>query len=123
MVKVIKATNDNNNDKKKKNKNKKINPNAIAMKVKAPVAQPNPFESIWSRRKFDILGKKRKGEERRIGLSRSLALEKRKNTLLKDYKSSGKSSVFVDKRIGEQNEELGEFDKKILRSQREMRCA
>ncbi|GJR14855.1 nucleolar protein 14 [Tanacetum coccineum] len=45
----------------------------------------------------------------------------RKNTLLKDYKSSGKSSVFVDKRIGEQNEELGEFDKKILRSQREMR--
>lgn len=45
----------------------------------------------------------------------------RKKTLLKDYERSGKSSVFVDKRIGEQNEELGEFDKAILRSQREMR--
>ncbi|GKD32806.1 hypothetical protein Tco_1248315, partial [Tanacetum coccineum] len=32
---------------------------------------------------------------------------RRKNTLLKDYKSSGKSSVFVDNSIGEQNEELG----------------
>ena len=45
----------------------------------------------------------------------------RNKTLLKDYERSGKSSVFVDKRIGEQNEELGEFDKAILRSQREMR--
>ena len=45
----------------------------------------------------------------------------RKKTLLKDYEGSGKSSVFVDKRIGEHNEELGEFDKAILRSQREMR--
>ncbi|GJY39218.1 hypothetical protein Tco_0425582 [Tanacetum coccineum] len=31
----------------------------------------------------------------------------RKNTLLRDYKSIGKSSVFVDNSIGEQNEELG----------------
>lgn len=43
----------------------------------------------------------------------------RKKTLLKDYEQSGKSSVFVDKRIGEQSEGLGEFDKAILRSQRE----
>ncbi|KAL6969684.1 hypothetical protein U1Q18_029391 [Sarracenia purpurea var. burkii] len=43
----------------------------------------------------------------------------RKKTLLKEYEQSGKSSVFVDKRIGEQNEALGEFDKAILRSQRE----
>ncbi|KAI7748626.1 hypothetical protein M8C21_012426 [Ambrosia artemisiifolia] len=121
MVKVIKATNNNGNTDKKK-KNKKINPNAVAMKVKAPAAtKPNPFETIWSRRKFDILGKKRKGEERRIGLARSLAIEKRKKTLLKDYERSGKSSVFVDKRIGEQNEDLGEFDKAILRTQRELR--
>ncbi|KAF7144935.1 hypothetical protein RHSIM_Rhsim04G0143200 [Rhododendron simsii] len=32
---------------------------------------------------------------------------------------SGKSSVFIDKRAGEQNDELGEFDKAILRSQHE----
>ena len=38
---------------------------------------------------------------------------------MKEYEQSGKSSVFVDKRIGEQNDALGEFDKAILRSQRE----
>lgn len=43
----------------------------------------------------------------------------REKTLLKEYEQSGKSSVFIDKRIGEQNDELGEFDKAILRSQRE----
>ncbi|KAL3501525.1 hypothetical protein ACH5RR_035974 [Cinchona calisaya] len=104
-----------NNNKKKSSK--KSGPNAVAMKQKA--SQPNPFETIWSRRKFDILGKKRKGEQRRIGLARSLAIEKRKKTLLKEYEQSGKSSVFLDKRIGEQNEVLGEFDKAIMRSQRE----
>ena len=43
----------------------------------------------------------------------------RKKTLLKEYEQSGKSSVFLDKRIGAQNELLGEFDKAIMRSQRE----
>lgn len=38
---------------------------------------------------------------------------------MKEYEQSGKSSVFMDKRIGEQNEALGEFDKAILRFQRE----
>ncbi|KAM1057670.1 hypothetical protein ACFX1S_031126 [Malus domestica] len=70
---------------KKKNK---LGPNAVAMKHQVPL-KPNPFETIWSRRKFDILGKRRKGEERRVGLSRSREkfLEvtgKRKNTLLKE---------------------------------------
>ncbi|KAK8486391.1 hypothetical protein V6N13_005204 [Hibiscus sabdariffa] len=103
--------------KTKKKATKKSGPDAISMKLKAPKA--NPFEAIWSRRKFDILGKKRKGEERRIGLARSLAIQKRKKTLLKEYEQSTKSSVFVDKRIGEQNDDLGEFEKGILRSQRE----
>nr|KJB78311.1 hypothetical protein B456_012G185400 [Gossypium raimondii] len=105
--------------KKKSNKkhHKKSDPDVISMKLKSQ--KPNPFETIWSRRKFDILGKKRKGEERRIGRARSLAIQKRKKTLLKEYEQSTKSSVFVDKRIGEQNDDLGEFEKGILRSQRE----
>ncbi|KAG9447738.1 hypothetical protein H6P81_013866 [Aristolochia fimbriata] len=104
--------------KKKPNKKKLLSAqNAMAMKTK-PAAE-NPFETIWSRRKFDILGKKRKGEERRIGLARSHAVEKRKKTLLKEYEQTGKSSVFVDKRIGEKNDDLEEFDKAILRFQRE----
>ncbi|GFZ00268.1 hypothetical protein Acr_13g0016670 [Actinidia rufa] len=42
-----------------------------------------------------------------------------KKTLLKEYEQSGNSSVFIDKRIGDQNEGLGEFDKAIMRSQSE----
>ncbi|XWS23062.1 hypothetical protein CRYUN_Cryun29cG0089400 [Craigia yunnanensis] len=103
--------------KTKKKGNKKAGPDAISMKLKAQ--KSNPFETIWSRRKFDILGKKRKGEERRVGLARSLAIQKRKKTLLKEYEQSTKSSVFVDNRIGEQNDDLGEFEKGIMRSQRE----
>lgn len=38
---------------------------------------------------------------------------------MKEYEQSNKSSVFVDKRIGEHNDELDEFDKAIRRSQRE----
>jgi nucleolar protein 14 len=102
----------------KKNKKKsRIGPEGLSMKVKA--SKSNPFETIWSSRKFDVLGKKRKGEERRIGAARSAAIDKRKKTLLKDYERSGKSSQFIDNRIGEQREGLGEFDKALLRSQRE----
>ncbi|XP_057721840.1 uncharacterized protein LOC130935927 [Arachis stenosperma] len=108
--------------KTKKNKKsiKKSGPDAVAMKLKASSkGADNPFESIWSRRKFDVLGQKRKGDTRRIGLARSLAIEKRKKTLLKEYKQSTKSSVFEDKRIGEGDEALDEFGKAILRTQRE----
>ncbi|GAB2262460.1 hypothetical protein Droror1_Dr00003457 [Drosera rotundifolia] len=111
------SKNPNMKKKKKKNLSKKTALTAVSMKPQPP--KPNPFETIWSRRKFDIIGKKRKGEERRIGLARSLAVEKRKKTLLKEYEQSGKASVFVDRRIGEKDDALGEFDKGILRSQRE----
>uniref|UniRef100_A0A0E0KG45 Nucleolar protein 14 n=1 Tax=Oryza punctata TaxID=4537 RepID=A0A0E0KG45_ORYPU len=108
--------------KKKKGKN---GPAAVAMKARGAAAAAaasgsnNPFEVIWSRRKFDVLGKKRKGEERRIGRARSEAIHKRENTLLKEFEQSAKSSVFQDRRIGERDETLPEFDKAILRQQRE----
>ncbi|XP_065041901.1 uncharacterized protein LOC135675550 isoform X3 [Musa acuminata AAA Group] len=108
--------------KKKKGKGAKrlpSGPAAAAMKAAKPPPTLNPFESIWSRRKFDVVGKRRKGEERRIGLSRSLAVEKRKKTLLKEYEQSAKSSVFLDNRIGEKDDTLQEFDKAVLRLQRE----
>lgn len=106
---------------KKKKKSKKFGPEGVAMKVKANnnTTASNPFESIWSRRKFEVLGQKRKGEARRMGLARSLAIQKRNNTLLKEYHQSAKSSLFVDKRIGEKDEALDDFGKAILRSQRE----
>lgn len=50
-------------------------------------------------------------------------MRQRKKTLLKEYERSGKATEFSDKRIGEQDEELGEFDKAILRSQRERKVS
>jgi len=47
------------------------------------------------------------------------ALLQRENTLLKEFVESGKSSVFHDRRIGERDDTLPEFDKAILRQQRE----
>lgn len=99
----------------------KNGPAAVAMKARGAAAaeRSNPFEAIWSRRKFDVLGKKRKGEEIRTSRSRSEAIHKRENTLLKEFEQSAKSSVFHDRRIGERDETLPEFDKAILRQQRE----
>lgn len=77
------------------------------------------FESRWTKRKFDVIGKKRKGEGRRVGLSRSAAIEKRKKTILQEFKSRGKANVFLDHRFGEDDECLAEEDKAILRFQRE----
>ncbi|CAN6323349.1 unnamed protein product [Urochloa humidicola] len=110
--------------KKSKAKKGKNGPSKVAMKARGAAAaaaedRSNPFEAIWSRRKFDVLGKKRKGEERRVSHSRSEALRKRENTLLKKFQESAKSSVFVDRRIGERDDTLPEFDKAILRQQRE----
>uniref|UniRef100_A0A0D9VW28 Nucleolar protein 14 n=1 Tax=Leersia perrieri TaxID=77586 RepID=A0A0D9VW28_9ORYZ len=116
---------DNKKNKGKGKKNKgKNGPSTVAMKARGAAAaaagsSSNPFEAIWSRRKFDVLGKKRKGEERRVARSRSEAIHKRENTLLKEFEQSAKSSVFHDRRIGERDETLPEFDKAILRQQRE----
>ncbi|TKY45506.1 Nucleolar protein 14 [Spatholobus suberectus] len=123
MAKSSKRSSSNSTDSKKKKskKNKKSGPEGVAMKAKANTITTisNPFESIWSRRKFEVLGQKRKGEARRMGLARSLAIQKRTNTLLKEYHQSAKSSLFVDKRIGEKDQALDDFGKAILRSQRE----
>jgi nucleolar protein 14 len=43
----------------------------------------------------------------------------RENTLLKEFEASAKSSAFHDRRIGERDDSLPEFDKAILRQQRE----
>ncbi|KEH41125.1 Nop14 nucleolar-like protein [Medicago truncatula] len=116
---IANGTNTSNKSTSKKKKNNKMGPEAVAMKAKAQKTNTNPFESIWSRRKFEVMGQKRKGDTKRMGLARSLAVEKRKKTLLKEYEQSTKSSEFIDRRIGENDEGLDDFGKAILRSQRE----
>ena len=39
-------------------------------------ASGNMFERLWNRRKFDVLGKKVKGEQQRVGKARSDAVER-----------------------------------------------
>ncbi|KAI3985254.1 hypothetical protein MKX01_039499 [Papaver californicum] len=84
-------------------------PNTVAMKKSK--ATPDLLNST-------VLGKKRRGETKHIGSSASRSNHKRNHTLLKELIASSKSSVFVDNRIGERNNQLGEFDKAILRRER-----
>lgn len=79
-TKTMAAAADNKQNKKKGKGNMKgkNGPASVAMKARGAAAaeRSNPFEAIWSRRKFDVLGKKRKGEERRTSRSRSEAIHK-----------------------------------------------
>ena len=50
----------------------------------------------------------------RPGIARSRAIQKRKETLLQEYKIRNKSNSFVDRRIGEKDAELSAEDKMIL---------
>ncbi|KAJ3676003.1 hypothetical protein LUZ60_003415 [Juncus effusus] len=89
-----------NTKNKKKKKSKRL--------LSAPPQREDLFATIRPRPKFDVLGKKRKGEEQRIGLPRSTAIQK-------EYEQRRKSSVYKDKRIGEQDDSLQDRDKAILR--------
>ncbi|CAA7044260.1 unnamed protein product [Microthlaspi erraticum] len=76
---------------------------------------------MGKQKKPDKKGVKRTGQNVRVVLSRSRAVDKRNKTLLKEYEheQSLKSSTSLDKRIGEPNDHHGEFVKDIFRSQRE----
>jgi hypothetical protein len=54
-----------------------------------------------NRRKFDVLGKKVRGESGNRLQARDHAIKIRQKTLLLDWKQKNKSNVFVDKRFGE----------------------
>lgn len=103
----------------KKKKNRTLAPEAVALKAKPAGSGQNLFETLWTRKKFDLLGKKQKSQGQRVGLARSRAIEKRKKTLLQEYKQSGKANVFLDRRFGENDDTLEDADKAIIRFQRE----
>jgi len=107
------------NGSKKKKKIRTLAPEAVALKAKPAGSGQNLFETLWTRKKFDLLGKKQKNQGQRVGLARSRAIEKRKKTLLQEYKQSGKANVFLDRRFGENDETLEDADKAIIRFQRE----
>ncbi|NWU30875.1 NOP14 protein, partial [Dyaphorophyia castanea] len=75
----------------------------------------NPFEVKINRQKFDILGRKTKNDVGLPGVSRSKAIKKRNQTLLKEYKEREKTNVFKDKRFGEYNTKITPEEKMIRR--------
>ncbi|GBG31965.1 Nucleolar protein 14 [Hondaea fermentalgiana] len=96
---------------------------AVAAKA---AALSNPFEERDNRRqKRNVLNRNLKGAKRNVALARSLAHEKRKRTLLGEFKDMQKANSFQDRRFGEQNESLTEEEKvlerfKRLRSKRQL---
>ncbi|XP_017780052.1 PREDICTED: nucleolar protein 14 homolog [Nicrophorus vespilloides] len=75
----------------------------------------NPFEVHINKEKIRVLGKKAKNDRGLPGVSRAKALQKRKNTILPEYKVQNKSNQFTDKRIGEKNRSLSADEKSIAR--------
>ncbi|XP_038389128.1 nucleolar protein 14 [Canis lupus familiaris] len=76
---------------------------------------PNPFEVKVNRQKFPVLGRKARHAVGQPGVSRARAVQKRTQTLLKEYKERDKSNVFTDKRFGEYSSSMSPEEKMMKR--------
>ncbi|KAK9802968.1 hypothetical protein WJX73_000915 [Symbiochloris irregularis] len=85
----------------------------------APQSGSNPFEQIFQHKKFDVLGKRSKGQSRKLVKSRTDAVDKRNKSLLVEYKHLRKSNAFLDSRFGEDDPSLSVEDCALARFQKE----
>eukprot|EP00958_Prasinococcus_capsulatus_P023674 scaffold3586_cov404-Prasinococcus_capsulatus_cf.AAC.12 len=101
-------------------KKKKVKSTKLREVARPETSAPSPFEQVWSKRKFAVLGQQRRGATnvRSVVKSRSDAIEKRKSTLLEEYHRATKSNSFVDRRFGEDDDDIGADEKMLLRLQR-----
>lgn len=81
--------------------------------------QLNPFEVHINRDKQKVLGRKSKNDRGLPGISRAKAINRRKQSLLQEYKLKNKDNLFLDKRIGEKNSGMSAEDKAIARFAKE----
>ncbi|KAM6902871.1 nucleolar protein 14 [Xenentodon cancila] len=95
---------------KKRNLSDKVRKSKTSAEIKN-----NPFEVKINRKKFDILGRKSKHDVGLPGVSRSKAINKRKETLLKEYKQKNRSSKLIDRRLGEYDSKMAPEDKILQR--------
>jgi nucleolar protein 14 len=80
----------------------------------------NPFDKFANaRKKFDILNRKVKGEDRNVGRARAKAVDERKKKLLTEFQKNKKTNVMIDKRFGENDPTMSVEEKMFLRFQRE----
>ncbi|GAX76160.1 hypothetical protein CEUSTIGMA_g3604.t1 [Chlamydomonas eustigma] len=75
----------------------------------------NPFELKKSKTKFETVGRRIKGANKNVIKAREEAVNKRKRTLLVEYKQLRKANTFVDRRFGENDSSLTEDDKSFAR--------
>ncbi|CAH0597599.1 unnamed protein product [Chrysodeixis includens] len=75
----------------------------------------NPFEVHINREKIKVLGKKSKHDRGLPGVSRAKAIQKRKETLGTEMKLMNKTNTFIDRRIGEKNNQLSAEDRMVAR--------
>ncbi|XP_068625462.1 nucleolar protein 14 homolog [Battus philenor] len=75
----------------------------------------NPFEVHINREKMKVLGKKSKHDRGLPGVSRAKAIQKRKETLGVEMKIMNKTNAFIDRRIGEKNNQLSAEDRMVAR--------
>ena len=98
----------------KTKRNKKGMAERVAGKTKAP-PKLNPFDVRFVKDKQKVLGKKNRNDVGKPGITRAKAIQKRKETLLQEYKLKNKTNMFLDKRIGEKDSNLSSEDKMIAR--------
>ncbi|XP_073503624.1 nucleolar protein 14 [Phyllobates terribilis] len=99
---------------KKKGKQPPAGAAARVSKARSEV-RDNPFEVKINKQKFSVLGRKTKHDVGLPGVSKAKALQKRKETLLKEYQRRGKTNVFSDKRFGEYDTKLTPEEKMVKR--------
>ena len=88
---------------------------AMKKSFKPKVRKSNPFEIRYVKEKHSVVNRKTKTEVGKPGISRAKGIQKRKDTLLQEYKRKDKTNIFVDKRIGEKDTDLSAEDKMIAR--------
>uniref|UniRef100_A0A2R5LNK2 Putative nucleolar protein n=1 Tax=Ornithodoros turicata TaxID=34597 RepID=A0A2R5LNK2_9ACAR len=93
-----------------------------SQRITKPVAT-NPFEIQVNKQKHNVLGRKSKNDRGLPGVSRNKAVQKRKESLLREYINRNKSNTFVDKRIGELDASMNPDDKIVARLAMERKVA
>ncbi|GLC45018.1 hypothetical protein PLESTB_001743300 [Pleodorina starrii] len=89
----------------------------LAAQMKAKPKKPNPFELKGSKGHFDTIGRRLSGKKQNVIQARQEAVNRRKKTLLVEYRQLRKANTFVDRRFGETDPELTEADKGLARLQ------
>ncbi|XP_046973046.1 nucleolar protein 14 homolog [Vanessa cardui] len=84
-------------------------------KAEANKKKLNPFEVHINKEKLKVLGKKSKHDRGLPGVARAKAIQKRKETLGTEMKLLNKTNTFIDRRIGEKNNQISAEDRMIAR--------